>query len=115
MAVAIRTASIPAPHGFFTRLGGVSGGPFASLNCSLSGADDRANVLENRARAARSLDADPSRLVGLTQVHGIEVATVTAPWEPGAGPRADGMVTDRSGIALGIVTADCAPVLFADG
>ncbi|MGE0417416.1 MAG: peptidoglycan editing factor PgeF [Acetobacteraceae bacterium] len=114
MALALRTESITVPHGFFTRLGGVSGGPFASLNCSLSGQDDRGNVLENRARAARALNADPGLLLGLTQVHGIEVATVTAPWEPGAGPRADAMVTDRTGLALGIVTADCAPVLFAD-
>ncbi len=114
MAIALRTESIAAPHGFFTRLGGVSGGPFASLNCSLSGQDDRANVLENRARAARALNADPARLLGLTQVHGADVATVTTAWPPGAGPRADAMVTNRPGLALGIVTADCAPVLFAD-
>ena len=102
------------PHGFFTREGGVSEGPFASLNASLSSADDRARVLENRARAARALGADPAKLVGITQVHGADVATVTQAWAPGAGPRADAMVTDRPGIALGIVTADCAPVLFAD-
>ncbi len=110
----IETLALPAPHGFFTRLGGVSEGPFASLNASLSGADDRARVLENRARAARAVGADPSLLVGITQVHGADVATVTEPWAPGAGPRADAMVTGRPGIALGIVTADCAPVLFAD-
>jgi YfiH family protein len=60
------------------------------------------------------LAADPARLVGLTQVHGIDVATVEQPWLPGQGPRADAAVTDRPGIAIGIVTADCAPVLFAD-
>jgi len=64
---------------------------------------------------ARALGATPDVLVGLTQVHGIAVARVEAPWVPGAGPRADAAVTDRPGIALGIVTADCAPVLFADG
>ncbi len=110
----ITARALPAPHGFFTREGGVSEGPFASLNASLSGADDRARVLENRARAARALGADPAQLVGITQVHGADVATVTQAWAPGAGPRADAMVTDRPGIALGIVTADCAPVLFAD-
>ncbi|MDE2333412.1 MAG: peptidoglycan editing factor PgeF [Rhodospirillales bacterium] len=110
----ISVAAIAVPHGFFTREGGVSDGPFASLNASLSGADDRARVLENRARAARALGADPALLVGLTQVHGADVATVTEPWAPGAGPRADAMVTAQPGIALGIVTADCAPVLFAD-
>lgn len=108
------TASLGAPHGFFTREGGVSEGPFASLNASLSGADERARVLENRARAARTLGAEPANLLGLSQVHGVEVATVAAPWAPGAGPRADAMVTGREGVALGIVTADCAPVLFAD-
>jgi YfiH family protein len=109
------TAGLPVRHGFFTRAGGVSEGPFASLNCSLSGADSRDSVLENRARVARALGATPDVLVGLTQVHGIAVARVEAPWVPGAGPRADAAVTDRPGIALGIVTADCAPVLFADG
>lgn len=114
IAESLRAATLPLPHGFFTRRGGVSTGPFASLNCSLSGHDTRKNVLENRARAARALCADPSGLVGINQVHGSDVAHVTEPWTPGNGPRADAMVTDRRGIALGIVTADCAPVLFAD-
>ena len=107
-------AALLVPHGFFTRGGGVSSGPFASLNCSLSGQDDPDRVLENRARAARAIGVDPAGLVGLTQVHGSAVVHVTAPWPPGSGPRADAMVTDRAGVALGIVTADCAPVLFAD-
>ncbi len=101
-------------HGFFTRNGGVSEGPFASLNASLSGADNREAVLENRARIARALGAAPSCLMGATQVHGIAVARVDAPWQPGEGPRADALITNRPGLALGIVTADCAPVLFAD-
>jgi YfiH family protein len=113
-ASALTAARLPARHGFFTRQGGVSRGPFASLNCSLSGQDNRDAVLENRARAARALGADPAGLIGLTQVHGIETARVTQAWEPGTGPRADAAVTDRPGIAIGIVTADCAPVLFAD-
>ncbi len=115
MPTPLTAAGLPAGrHGFFTREGGVSEGPFASLNCSLSGADLRQAVLENRARAARALGAEPDMLVGLTQVHGIEVAQVTEVWAPGAGPRADAAVTDRPGIALGIVTADCAPVLLVD-
>jgi YfiH family protein len=112
MAEALTADAMPAPHGFFTRRGGVSTGPFASLNCSLSSPDDPSAVLENRARVARSLDA--AHLLGLTQVHGTGVVTATAPWAPGQGGKADAMVTDRPGIALGIVTADCAPVLFAD-
>jgi YfiH family protein len=107
-------AGLTVPHAFFTRRGGVSEGPFASLNCSLSGKDARDAVLENRARAARALGADPAGLVGLAQVHGPAVVAVETPWLPGQGPRADAAVTARRGIAIGIVTADCAPVLFAD-
>ena len=114
MTAEFLTADLPARHGFFTRNGGVSEGPFASLNCSLSGQDLRESVLQNRALAAQALGADPALLLGLTQVHGIDVATVTEPWQPGNGPRADAAVTNRPGIALGIVTADCAPVLFVD-
>jgi YfiH family protein len=114
MAEFLCAKSLPARHGFFTRRGGVSTGPFASLNCSLSGQDSRDNVLENRARAARAIGADPAGLVGINQVHGIDVAPVSETWAPGNGPRADAMVTDQPGIALGIVTGDCAPVLFVD-
>jgi YfiH family protein len=115
MADALAVAPIKAPHGFFTRRGGVSGGGYASLNCSLSGQDERTNVLENRARAARSLGVDPARLLGLTQVHGARVVTAVEAWAAGQGEPADAMVTDRRGLGLGIVTADCAPVLFSDG
>ena len=114
MAEFLTHAALAARHGFFTRRGGVSQGPYASLNCALAGQDSREAILENRARAARALGADPAQLAGLTQVHGIEVARVEAAWLPGQGPRADAAVTDRPGIAIGIVTADCAPVLFAD-
>jgi len=110
----LRSPALAVPHGFFTRLGGVSAGPFASLNCSLSSADDRDAVLENRARAARAIGAAPDTLLGLTQVHGAGVVAATARWAAGQGPRADAMVTDRPDIALGIITADCAPVLFCD-
>lgn len=113
-AEALRCEALPAAHGFFTRRGGVSSGPYASLNCSLSSGDAPDRVLENRARAARAVGAEPGRLVGLTQVHGAAVARVAEPWPAGEGPQADAVVTDRAGLALGIVTADCAPVLFAD-
>lgn len=106
--------SLPLPHGFFTRQGGVSDGPFASLNCSLNGADRAANVQENRSRAARAIGALPARLVDLRQVHGAAVQCVTEPWPAGGEPAADAMATVRPGLALGIVTADCAPVLLAD-
>lgn len=104
--------SLRAPHGFFTRQGGVSAGAYASLNCGLSTGDDRDAVMENRARALAAVGG--GTLVGLMQVHGTEVVEVTEPWQPGAGPQADGMVTRQPGVALGIVTADCAPILLAD-
>ncbi len=106
--------ALPVPHGFFSRLGGVSQGPYASLNCSLSSGDEPDAVAVNRARAARRVGADPLHLLGLHQVHGADVVTARAPWPPGEGPRADAMATDRPDLALGIVTADCAPVLLAD-
>ncbi len=109
---ALTSPAIATPHGFFTRRGGVSLGPWASLNCALSGQDDPAHVAENRARVARHLGA--ASLLGLTQVHGADVVTVTAPWATGQGGRADAMVTDRPGLALGIITADCTPVLLHD-
>ena len=114
MTAPFLTAALPAPHGFFTRAGGVSAGRFASLNCSLSGRDDADAVRENRRRAADALNLPPGGLVGLTQVHGIAVATVESPWPETARPEADAMVTNRPGVLLGIVTGDCAPVLFAD-
>jgi YfiH family protein len=109
---ALTSPALPSRHGFFTRRGGVSTGPFASLNCSLSSADDPDSVAANRGAVARALDAD--YLLGLTQVHGSDVVTVTQPWPPGAGPRADALVTATAGLALGVVTADCTPVLLAD-
>jgi hypothetical protein len=114
MAESVCVDALPFPHGFFTRRGGVSTGPFASLNCSLSSQDDRGAVLENRGRVADRLDILRPHLLGCTQTHGIDVVRVETPWQPGAGPSADAMVTNRRGLALGIITADCAPVLFAD-
>ncbi len=111
---ALTSPTLSCPHGFFTRRGGVSTGPYASLNCSLSGQDAPEAVRENRAGVARHLGAEPSDLVGLTQVHGAEVTVVEIPWPYGAGPRADAMVTDRPGVVLGVITADCTPVLLAD-
>jgi hypothetical protein len=106
--------ALPMPHGFFTRRGGVSIGPFTSLNCSLSSQDDRRSVMENRGLVADSLGVARGSLLGCTQVHGIDVVQVDSTWSAGAGPKADAMVTNRPGLALGIITADCAPVLFAD-
>jgi len=100
-------------HGFFTRQGGVSGGLFASLDCGFSGRD-AAQVNENRRRVAVHLGAKPENLLSCYQIHSPDVVTVTAVWTPDNRPEADAMVTKEKGIALGILTADCAPVLFVD-
>lgn len=101
-------------HAFFTREGGVSEGIYASLNGGLGSSDDPARVGENRARMAERLGVAPDRLVGVHQVHSADALLVTAPWPAGPRPRADAMVTATPGIALGVSTADCGPVLFAD-
>lgn len=99
-------------HGFFTRQGGVSGGIYGSLNTGYGSDDDREAVAENRRRIAATLDL--AALNTVYQVHGRDVARVTESWATGDAPKCDAMVTDRPGIALGILTADCGPVLFAD-
>ncbi len=101
-------------HAFFTRQGGVSEGLYAALNCGFGSRDDPAKVAANRAIAARLLGLGADRLVSCHQVHGTATVTVERPWQRAANPRADGMVTAVPGIALGVLAADCAPVLFAD-
>src|SRR5271163_4510968 len=101
-------------HAFFTREGGVSGGFFESLNCGFGSGDAADAVARNRAIAMERLGFSPDRLVTCYQVHSTTVVTVDKPWPRDAAPRADGLVTCGSGIALGILTADCAPVLFED-
>ncbi|MCW5746379.1 MAG: peptidoglycan editing factor PgeF [Alphaproteobacteria bacterium] len=103
-------------HAFFTREGGVSDGLFASLNCGYGSADAPANVAENRARAAARLGLASERLLTLHQIHSTQVLTVndTNLWRSPGAPQADGLVTATAGIALGVLSADCAPVLLAD-
>jgi YfiH family protein len=101
-------------HGFSTRDGGVSEGLFASLNCGFGSGDNVERVAENRARVAAKLRVAPERLVTCYQIHSAEVVVVDRPWPREAAPRADGMVTTVPGIALGVLAADCTPVLLAD-
>ena len=100
-------------HGFLGRRGGVSKGAVAGLNTGLGSDDDPAAVAENRARAAHAV-LPGARLVGLYQIHSPLCVTVNKPWSDADRPEADAMVTDRPGLLLGILTADCAPVLLAD-
>lgn len=101
-------------HAFFTRRGGVSDGIYASLNCGFGSRDKPERVAENRAIAAARLGVAAERLVSCHQVHGTDIVTVERPWRREDNPRADGMVTSVKGIALGVLAADCAGVLFAD-
>lgn len=100
-------------HGFFTRKGGASCGIFAGLNCGFGSTDQTAAVTLNRARVTKAIGVDAENLATVHQYHSAEVLTVDGPLGPNR-PKADAMVTATPDIALGILTADCAPVLFAD-
>lgn len=102
----------PVRHGFYTRRGGASSGVFDGLNCGFGSSDQAEIVKINRARVAQSMGVAPEALITLHQTHSANVVTVTRPDQ--SLPEADGLVTDRPGIALGVLTADCQPVLFAD-
>lgn len=114
----IRLAALAAGpgirHAFFTRDGGVSGGLYASLNCGYGSRDDPAKVARNREIAMAMLGFPANRLVTSRQVHSAAVATVDEPWSREAAPAADGLVTNIPGLVLGILAADCAPVLLCD-
>ncbi len=101
-------------HGFFTREGGVSEGIYAGLNCGAGSKDDRARVAENRSRVANHLGAAPGNLLTCYQIHSASTVIVTAPWTYETMPKADALVTNVPGLAVGALAADCAPVLFAD-
>ena len=101
-------------HGFFTREGGISDGIYSGLNCGAGSNDTAANVTENKRRAMAMLDLPASALRTLYQVHSADVISVDAQTDFTAPLKADAMVTRTPGIALGILTADCVPILFAD-
>ncbi len=101
-------------HGFFTRIGGVSTGDYTSLNVGLGSNDDRAAIAENRARICQSMGVEADRLAAPWQYHSAEVVIVENPWAADERPKADAIVTKEKGLAIGILTADCGPVLFAD-
>ncbi|MCL3881254.1 peptidoglycan editing factor PgeF [Marivita sp. GX14005] len=115
MTLEIITSDSLAPmrHGFFTRRGGASSGVFAGLNCGTGSSDQREIVSINRSRVADAMEVPIERLVSVHQVHSAAVRDVTGPLDEPR-PKADAMVTHTPGIALGVLTADCQPVLFAD-
>jgi polyphenol oxidase len=101
-------------HAFFTRAGGVSEGVYTSLNGGPGSDDAPAKVVENRARMAAALGVPPDHLLTAYQIHSPDVVTVERPWDAQQRPRADAIVTRVAGLAIGVTTADCGPVLFAD-
>jgi YfiH family protein len=101
------------PHGFLGRRGGVSTGILAGLNVGTGSGDDRDAIAENRRRAVEAV-LPGAKLATVHQVHSADAVYAAEPWPQDARPRADAMVTDRPGLLLGILTADCAPVLLAD-
>jgi YfiH family protein len=101
-------------HAFFTRAGGVSSGLYASLNGGIGSQDDAGSVVENRARMAAALGVEPARLLTAYQTHSPKVVVAEAPWTTESRPQADAIVTRMRALAIGVTTADCGPVLFAD-
>lgn len=100
-------------HGFFTRKGGVSEGLYAGLNVGIGSHDKPERVSENRARVAGWFGESLENLASLYQVHSPDVVVVDRP-VTGERPKADGQVSATPGVILGVLTADCGPVLFAD-
>lgn len=103
-----------AHFAFTDRWGGVSAAPYAELNLGGAVGDDPQAVRANRELAAKAFGLDPARVVWMHQVHGNAVAHVVAPWGDAPAPEVDAVVTDRRGLALAVLTADCVPVLLAD-
>jgi YfiH family protein len=101
-------------HGFFTREGGVSSGVYATLNGGTGSNDLPAHIRENRGRMAAALGCAPDRLLTAYQIHSPNVAVAETPWTQNTRPRADAIVTRTPNLAIGVSTADCGPVLFAD-
>ncbi len=115
MITATTLAKLPGlAHAFFTREGGTSEGIYASLNCGLGSRDRPEAVTRNRDLVLEKLGATDARLVTVYQVHSPDAVLVERPWARGDAPKADGMASRTPGMVLGILTADCAPVLLAD-
>jgi len=101
-------------HGFFTRQGGVSQFPYDSLNVGLGSKDRPEAITENRRRVAGAFGQPEERLLSLYQIHSATAFDVSGPWQTDARPEADGLVTTTPGLILSALSADCAPLLFAD-
>jgi YfiH family protein len=108
-------AAVPGlRHAFFTREGGVSQGIYESLNAGVGSQDDPADVAENRRRMAEVMGVAPANFLSLYQIHSPDVVIATEAWDAASRPRADAIVTQTPGLAIGASAADCGPILFAD-
>ena len=114
IALAALAAKPGLRHAFFTRRGGVSEGLFRSLNCGFGSGDLAERVARNRAIAMDRLGLGVDRLLTCRQIHSAHVVTVTRPWHGQEAPCADGLATQVPGLVLGVLTADCAPILLHD-
>ena len=101
-------------HAFFSREGGVSGGIYAGLNGGLGSDDDPANVAENRRRMAEQMGVASTHFLTLHQIHSPDAVVAAGPWPSASRPRADAIVTRTEGLAIGVTTADCGPILLVD-
>ncbi len=113
-APALKRFPMHVRHGFFGRNGGVSTGVYKSLNCGPGSGDDPSKVLENRRRVCAALGALPDKLATPRQIHSAKAVIAERAWEPNERPECDALVTNRPGLLLGILAADCAPILICD-
>lgn len=113
-APALKRFSMHVRHGFFGRRGGVSTGVYRSLNCGPGSGDDPEKVLENRRRVCLALGADPQKLAAPRQIHSAKAVVADRAFAPNERPECDALVTKRPGLLLGVLAADCAPIVLCD-
>lgn len=113
-APALKRFSMHVRHGFFGRRGGVSTGVYKSLNCGPGSGDDPAKVMENRRRVCDALGSTPDRLASPRQIHSARAVIAEKAYAPNERPECDALVTNRPGLLLGVLAADCAPIVICD-
>jgi YfiH family protein len=111
---ALKRFSMHVRHGFFGRRGGVSAGVYKSLNCGPGSGDEPAKVMENRRRVCAAIGGSIDRLAAPRQVHSAKAVIADKAFEPNERPECDALVTKRPGLVLGVLAADCAPIMLCD-
>ena len=113
-APALKRFTMHVRHGFFGRIGGVSTGAYKSLNCGPGSGDAPEKVLENRRRVCHALGAPLDKLASPRQVHSAKAVIAERAYAPNERPECDALVTNRPGLLLGVLAADCAPIVICD-